>query len=118
MNEEIKQAKKALDSIIKGARAYWYKPIQIAEILYHDRVVGDVDLNDLESYRIVSKHWRNEVTKALLNAQSSSSNDYQDALFLKQMPQDVIKVLGKENRHPQLLPRKSHFCDICAICAT
>ena len=55
-------------------------------------------MNDLESYRIESKHWRDEVTKALLNAKSSSSNDYQDALFLKQMPPKYIIVLGKENR--------------------
>ena len=98
MNEQLRQAKDALDSIIKKSRTYWYKPIQIAEVLYHDRVVGDADLNNLESYRIASKHWRDEVTVALLNTKSSSSNDYQDGLFLKQMPQQYIKLLGKENR--------------------
>lgn len=98
MNEQLRQAKDSLDSIIKKARVYWYKPIQIAEILYHNRVVGDANLNDMETYRIASKHWRNEVTSALSNAKSSSSNDYQDGLFLKQMPQQQLKLLGKENR--------------------
>jgi len=127
MNEQLRQAKDALDSIIKKSRTYWYKPIQIAEVLYHDRVVGDADLNNLESYRIASKHWRNEVTMALLNAKSSSSNDYQDGLFLKQMPQQYIKLLGKENRrtngaveayiygqflHNQILLNKIlHYCN-------
>ena len=36
-------AKKALDNVIKKSRVHLYKPIQIAEILYRDRTVGDID---------------------------------------------------------------------------
>ena len=41
---DIAQAKNSLDTIIKKARVHLYKPIQIAEILYRDRVVGDIRL--------------------------------------------------------------------------
>lgn len=32
------QAKAALDNVIKKSRVHLYKPIQVAEILYRDRV--------------------------------------------------------------------------------
>ena len=54
-------AKKQLDTVIKKARVHLYKPIQIAEILYRDRTVGDVDLDDLETYRTLSRRWRDKV---------------------------------------------------------
>ncbi len=38
------EAKSALDTLIKKSRVHWYKPIQIAEILYHHRVDKDIDL--------------------------------------------------------------------------
>ena len=37
-------AKKALDAVIKKSRVHLYKPIQIAEILYRDRVFHDINL--------------------------------------------------------------------------
>ena len=40
----IQEAKKALDVIIQKSRAHLYKPIQIAEILYHDRMYHDINL--------------------------------------------------------------------------
>ena len=54
MNAE--QALNALDKIIQKSRIHFYKPIQIAEILYHDRVYHDVDLASLETYRTRSKN--------------------------------------------------------------
>jgi type II restriction enzyme len=33
----IVEAKKAIDKVIAKARVHFYKPIQIAEILYRDR---------------------------------------------------------------------------------
>ena len=99
MNKELLAAKKSLDTIIKKSRVHLYKPIQIAEILYHDRVYNDVDLDDLESYRCKSKAWRNDITKVLLNTVCSSSNDFQDALFHNnQVPPEHIKLLAEENR--------------------
>ena len=55
------EAKEALDSILKKSRVHLYKPIQIAEILYHDRVYGDIDLLNLEDYRNKSKKWRDDI---------------------------------------------------------
>ena len=49
------EARKSLDAVIRKSRVHLYKPIQIAEILYHDRAYHDVDLNDLETYRNRSK---------------------------------------------------------------
>ena len=36
------QAKAALDAVIKKSRVHLYKPIQIAEILYRDRVFQEL----------------------------------------------------------------------------
>ena len=60
MNLELQNAKNALDSVIKKSRVHLYKPIQIAEILYRDRVYKDIDINDKESYRTKSKKWRDD----------------------------------------------------------
>lgn len=47
----IIEAKIALDKLIKKSRVHLYKPIQIAEILYHHRMHNDIDLLNLEDYR-------------------------------------------------------------------
>lgn len=44
------QAKQALDNIIQKSRIHLYKPIQIAEILYRNRVHKDINLLSLEDY--------------------------------------------------------------------
>lgn len=58
------QAKAALDNVIKKSRVHWYKPIQVAEILYRDRVNKDINLLSLEDYRTKSKKWRDDVSIA------------------------------------------------------
>lgn len=73
-------SKLALDKISRKSRVHFYKPIQIAEILYRDRVNG-LDVGDLESYRNASKHWRDDVTHRLVGRVSSSSTRYQDNVF-------------------------------------
>lgn len=96
---ELTTAKDALDNIIKKARVHLYKPIQIAEILYRDRVVGDIDLTQLETYRTKSKKWRDVICIPFLGRTSTSSAKYQDDLFNKNaVPPDAITVLGKENK--------------------
>ena len=57
MSDNLETAKYALDLIIKKSRIHLYKPIQIAEILYHDRVHKElgIDLLALETYRNRSK---------------------------------------------------------------
>ena len=48
----IEEAKDRLDFIINKGRVHLYKPIQIAEVLYHSRVGdADIDVNRLETYR-------------------------------------------------------------------
>lgn len=98
MDAQVLKAKEALDTIIKKSRVHLYKPIQIGEILYHHRIYKDVDLDDLESYRKTSKHWRDEVTKVLLGRVCNSSARFQDDLFNENaMPPKIIKILAKEN---------------------
>ncbi len=92
------KAKVALDKIISKSRAHLYKPIQIAEILYHHRVEGTIDLNNLEDYRIISKKWRDEISIELLGRICTSSARFQDNLFeANAMPPEILAVLGEEN---------------------
>jgi hypothetical protein len=94
----LEQAKAALDRIIKISRAHLYKPIQIAEILHRDRVNQDIDLNDINTYRNKSKAWRDLITERFVGRSSSSSAEYQEALFTKAMPPQTLAILGEENR--------------------
>lgn len=93
------QAKTALDNVIKKSRVHLYKPIQIAEILYRDRVYKDINLLSLEDYRTKSKKWRDEVSIVLLGRVSTSSARFQDDLFNDNAtPPAVLDILGRENR--------------------
>ncbi len=94
-------AKKHLDTIIKKARVHLYKPIQIAEILCRDRTVGDIDLDDLETYRTLSRKWRDKVCMKFLGRTSTSSSRFQDNLFDENAtPPPVLRTLGEINhRH-------------------
>lgn len=93
------QAKEALDAVIRKSRIHLYKPIQIAEILYRDRVVQDINLLNLEDYRTKSKHWRDEICRSLLGRVCTSSAKFQDDLFNETaLPPTLIHELGKENR--------------------
>lgn len=93
------EAKKALDKVIAKSRVHLYKPIQIAEILYRDRVHKDIDLSQLEDYRTKSKKWRDDICIDLLGRVCTSSAKFQDNLFEDNaIPPVLIEVLGKENR--------------------
>ncbi len=93
------EAKAALDTVIKKSRVHLYKPIQIAEILYRDRVVKDISLLRLEDYRTKSKKWRDDVCQVLLGRVCTSSAKFQDDLFNDTaVPPVLINELGKENR--------------------
>lgn len=92
------EAKAALDKIIKKSRVHMYKPIQIAEILYHHRIYGDIDLLELEDYRNSSKKWRDDISIPLLGRKCTSSARFQDDIFNDNaMPPVLINELGKEN---------------------
>lgn len=91
-------SKKALDTIIKKSRVHFYKPIQVAEILYNHRVKENLNLKDLESYRNVSKKWRDNVSIRLIGRRSTSSQKYQDNVFDNNaMPPNLLYELGKIN---------------------
>lgn len=90
------EAKKALDDVIKKSRVHLYKPIQIAEILYRDRVDQDINLMNLEDYRAKSRKWRDDICIDLLGRKCSSSAKFQDDLF-NAIPPELINELGKEN---------------------
>ena len=93
------EAKAKLDKVIRISRVHFYKPIQIAEILYRQRVVErDLDLLDLESYRNRSKRWRDDVSQELLGNICNSSARFQDDLFNENaIPPEALFVLGREN---------------------
>ena len=99
MKNDVLKAKAALDTLIKKSRVHFYKPIQIGEILHHARVFQDVDLDDLESYRNASKHWRDDITEQLLGRICTSSARFQDDLFNENaIPPKTIKILARENQ--------------------
>ena len=100
MHETRIEAKRALDNVINKSRVHLYKPIQIAEILYRDRVYSDINLLDLESYRSKSKRWRDDICVPLLGRKCTSSAKFQDNLFDDNaIPPRILNVLGQENRH-------------------
>lgn len=91
--------KQALDTVIRKSRVHLYKPIQIAEILYHHRVDGTLDLSDLQTYRNISKRWRDEVSNLLVGRHSTSSQKFQDNIFeANAMPPALLVELGKANK--------------------
>jgi hypothetical protein len=95
----LNEAKASLDKIIDKARVHLYKPIQIAEILYRDRVYKDIDLENLVTYRTASKKWRDLVCIHFLGRTSTSSAKYQDDVFNESaVPPQALEVLGVENR--------------------
>ena len=95
----ILEAKQALDKIISKGRIHLYKPIQIAEILYRDRIYGDIDLSDLNTYRNASKRWRDVICLRFLGRTSTSSARYQDDVFNENaIPPSVLEILGAENK--------------------
>ncbi|NUM37478.1 MAG: HaeII family restriction endonuclease [Candidatus Brocadiae bacterium] len=98
MNKDL--AKQALDTIIRKSRVHLYKPIQIAEILYHHRISDGMDLTDLESYRNISKRWRDEISLLLVGRKSTSSQKYQDNVFESNaVPPHLLAQLGDINKN-------------------
>jgi len=92
-------SKKALDLVIRKSRVHLYKPIQIAEILYHHRIERGLNLSDLQSYRNISKRWRDEVSLLLVGRRSTSSQKYQDNVFeANAMPPELLVKLGEINK--------------------
>lgn len=93
------EAKANLDSIITKARIDLYKPIQVAEVLWHSRVLKSIDVSNLATYKNPSIKWRNEVSIRLLGKSSTSSAQYQHNLWNDNaMPIEPLVELDKENK--------------------
>ena len=91
--------KNALDTVIRKSRVHLYKPIQVAEILFHHRTEDGWKLKELESYRNISKRWRDEVSTLLTGRKCTSSQKYQDNLFeANAMPPELLARLGTINK--------------------
>ncbi len=95
----LQEAKNALDKIIRKGRIHFYKPIQIAEILYHSRLeLDNFDVSNIGTYRNPSKRWRDEVTQKLVGRVSTSSQKYQDNLFDDNaVPPHLLELLIQVN---------------------
>jgi type II restriction enzyme len=77
---------------------HFYKPIQIAEILYRNRLSG-LSLDSLDNYRTVSKRWRDEISLRIVGNVSTSSSRFQDNVFEDNaMPPELLKELGHFNK--------------------
>ncbi len=74
-------AREALDTVIRKSRIHFYKPIQIAEILFRHRTEKGWNLSDLESYRNISKRWRDDVSTFLGTHNGTPSQKHEDNLF-------------------------------------
>lgn len=95
---DTKSAKAKLDHVINIGRVEMYKPIQIAEVLRIARTSKEIDLADVETYRIKSRRWRDGVTYALFNKRSTSSVRYQDDVWNNSaVPPAAMVALGKAN---------------------
>jgi len=96
---KLVDAKAALDKVIRKARVHLYKPIQVAEILHHERMSEGIDLSKLETYRTKSRAWRDPICIRFLGRTSTSSARYQDDLFNQNaVPPEALVALGAENR--------------------
>jgi hypothetical protein len=66
-NTDISEAKMRLDCIFKMHENYMCNPIQIAEILYNNRVCRNLDVYRPETYIDKSVRWRNNIASILFN---------------------------------------------------
>lgn len=99
-DDKLAEAMQSLNTVIDKARVHFYKPIQIAEILYHHRTQpGILDPLDKSTYRIVSRNWRDRITQRLVGRVSTSSARYQDNLFEDNaVPPEHLAILASENQ--------------------
>jgi len=94
----LEEAKRAVDKLMNKSRNKSYKPIAIAEILFHNRIEGKVDLANLEDYRRRSDAWCHLAFEKLQGVTKKPSNSrYWDQLF-EIIPPPFLEILGEENR--------------------
>ena len=88
-----------LNKVIKKSRIHFYKPIQIAEVLYRVRTgKGNIDLKALDTYRTASRKWRDEKSIKIVGSVSTSSARYQDDVWNQNaVPPESMVALSKFN---------------------
>ena len=93
------EAKNQLDKVIKKSKIHFYRPIQVAEVLYHARIGSPgLDVKKLETYRTISRRWRDEQSIHIVGRVSTSSSRYQDDIWNKNaIPPEVLVSLSEEN---------------------
>lgn len=93
----VVEAQAQIDTLITNSRFRCYRPIRIAEILYHSRTDTEIDIADVESYRVKSATWRDQVSKRLTGKASTSSRSYQKD-FSNLIKPEQLAVLDRVNR--------------------
>ena len=93
------EAKNSLDKVIKKSRIHFYKPIQIAEVLYQKRIrFQSLNLEQLDTYRTISRKWRDEKSIKIVGRVSTSSARYQDDVWNDNaVPPRAMVALSKVN---------------------
>ena len=96
-----------LKKVIDKARMEYYKPIQVAEVLYRDRMqLATIDPDNLETFRVESRSWRDEVTIRLYGKSSTSSARFQDDLWNENaVPPWALRELLESNREDASIER-------------
>ena len=105
----MKSSRKYIDSqlnkLIKKSRLHFYKPIQIAKS-YFTIEQKNFNLRKIETYRNISKKWRDEITKKLVGSVSTSSQKFQDNIFEENaIPPSVLSELGKLNSNNGIIEK-------------
>ncbi|MDR1924542.1 MAG: HaeII family restriction endonuclease [Planctomycetaceae bacterium] len=92
------EVKERLNTLIKKSRADLYKPIAIAEILFHNRT-EQLDVADLELYRRKSYEWMRDIIWQLHRKTTQLNSRYWDQLFNESvLPPSQLVKLAKINR--------------------
>lgn len=96
-------AKVKLDHVINRSRVEMYKPIQIAETLRASITDNSIDLNDVETFRKVSRDLRDRVTRELIGKVSTSSMRFQDDLWNESaIPPEALVKLSEANLNHEI----------------
>ncbi len=66
---------------------------------YSRKQLAQIEIEELDTYRTVSRRWRNEVSLRLVGRKSTSSARYQDDVFNDNaMPPHLLVILDEENK--------------------
>lgn len=93
----VADGKAEIDTLISNARFRCHRPIRVAEILHHSRTDETIEVTDVESYRVESGNWRDQVSVRLTGKGSSSSRSYQKD-FSNLVDPDNLEQLDRVNR--------------------